>query len=442
MEQNTTPGRESGEEQRTALEEQKKAEELAYTISGRVGKALEPVFRPLGFDWKISTALIGALAAKEVFVSQLGILYAVGDADETSTPLKEHLVRNYTPLQGFCIMLFCLLSIPCMATIAIVRRETNSWKMGSGTGRMPSALRLSDDLSGLSAGIGVSDRHGGCSHSQAGTGPETDFLPHCRDLARKIGKLRAPEPFRSPVGKRFGKTQIAALHRTPRKKIEHPHCAQTFHHAERGLVELPEKASSPPEAPRVSSGQREGASAAASRDPERGGPFSISSKSISSSPPSPGGTEDLPGADLHAAAETYPRQETFPRQSPQSPAELPETPGKGFMREGLPRLQTLHHGSDQGIRRRESSGVPPVVRHRSYAAARPAFRPVSAPPAIQTRRHVPFSSGRPQTECLPRNPAWNPIPAHRAAHRDSGVRALPQIIVFLRIASALQRSGR
>ena len=132
IELNTALSKESKEEQCIALEEQKKAEELAYTISGRVGKALEPVFRPLGFDWKISTALIGALAAKEVFVSQLGILYAVGDADETSTPLKEHLVENYTPLQGFCIMLFCLLSIPCMATIAIVRRETNSWKMAMG----------------------------------------------------------------------------------------------------------------------------------------------------------------------------------------------------------------------------------------------------------------------------------------------------------------------
>ena len=132
IEQNTALSKQSKEEQCIALEEQKKAEELAYTISGRVGKALEPVFRPLGFDWKISTALIGALAAKEVFVSQLGILYAVGDADETSTPLKEHLVENYTPLQGFCIMLFCLLSIPCMATIAIVRRETNSWKMAMG----------------------------------------------------------------------------------------------------------------------------------------------------------------------------------------------------------------------------------------------------------------------------------------------------------------------
>lgn len=128
-------GRLSGEskaEQVASLTERKKAEELEYTISGRVGKALEPVFRPLGFDWKISTALIGALAAKEVFVSQLGILYAVGDADETSKPLKTHLVQNYTPLQAFCIMLFCLLSIPCMATVAIVRRETNSWKMALG----------------------------------------------------------------------------------------------------------------------------------------------------------------------------------------------------------------------------------------------------------------------------------------------------------------------
>ncbi len=132
IEQNTRLTEEAKKEQRTALEEQKKAEELAWTISGRIGKGLEPVFRPLGFDWKISTALIGALAAKEVFVSQLGILYAVGDADETSTPLKEHLLEHYTPLQAFCVMLFCLLSIPCMATIAIVRRETNSWKIALG----------------------------------------------------------------------------------------------------------------------------------------------------------------------------------------------------------------------------------------------------------------------------------------------------------------------
>lgn len=64
-----------------------------------------------------------------MFVSQLGILYAEGEADEESVPLREQLIRNYTPLQGFCIMLFCLLSIPCLATLAIMRRELNSWKL-------------------------------------------------------------------------------------------------------------------------------------------------------------------------------------------------------------------------------------------------------------------------------------------------------------------------
>lgn len=111
------------------LENEKQAEAMEYTISGRIGHALEPLFRPIGFDWKLSTASIGALAAKEVFVSQLGILYAEGEADEESVPLREQLASVYTPLQGFCIMLFCLLSIPCLATLAIIRRELNSWKM-------------------------------------------------------------------------------------------------------------------------------------------------------------------------------------------------------------------------------------------------------------------------------------------------------------------------
>ncbi len=111
-----------------ALENEKSAEAMEYTISGRVGKALEPVFKPIGFDWKLTTASIGALAAKEVFVSQLGILYAEGEADEESVPLREQLIKNYTPLQGFCIMLFCLMSIPCLATLAVIKRELNSWK--------------------------------------------------------------------------------------------------------------------------------------------------------------------------------------------------------------------------------------------------------------------------------------------------------------------------
>ena len=118
-------------EEKGKLENAKLAEAMEYTVSGRVGKFLEPIFRPIGFDWKLTTACIGALAAKEVFVSQLGILYSEGAADEKSDSLKEKIAKHYTPLQGFCIMLFCLLSIPCLATLAVVRRELNSWHMAA-----------------------------------------------------------------------------------------------------------------------------------------------------------------------------------------------------------------------------------------------------------------------------------------------------------------------
>ena len=101
---------------------------LETSLIGRVGKAIEPVLRPLGFDWKIGTALIGATAAKEVFVSQLGIVYAVGDDEEQSLTLREKLQANYTPLTGFCIMLFCLIYAPCVATLAMTRQETHSWR--------------------------------------------------------------------------------------------------------------------------------------------------------------------------------------------------------------------------------------------------------------------------------------------------------------------------
>jgi ferrous iron transport protein B len=92
-----------------------------------LGHAIEPFIAPLGFDWKIGTALIGATAAKEVFVSQLAIVYAVGSADEGAKTLREKLQENYTPLTGFCIMLFCLIATPCVATVAMTKQETNSW---------------------------------------------------------------------------------------------------------------------------------------------------------------------------------------------------------------------------------------------------------------------------------------------------------------------------
>jgi ferrous iron transport protein B len=104
------------------------AEELAHSLAGRIGHTLEPVLKPMGFDWKIGTALIGALAAKEVFVAQMGIVYSVGESNEESEALRDRLRSHYTPLIAFCIMLFCLISAPCMATIAVTRRESNSWK--------------------------------------------------------------------------------------------------------------------------------------------------------------------------------------------------------------------------------------------------------------------------------------------------------------------------
>ncbi|HAG07990.1 MAG TPA: ferrous iron transport protein B, partial [Desulfotomaculum sp.] len=103
-------------------------ESLRYSIAGRIGSFIEPFLKPIGFDWKIGTALIGAFAAKEVFVAQLGIVHSVGKVEEDSETLREKLKSTYNPLTGFCIMLFCLISTPCMATTAIVVRESGSWK--------------------------------------------------------------------------------------------------------------------------------------------------------------------------------------------------------------------------------------------------------------------------------------------------------------------------
>jgi ferrous iron transport protein B len=107
--------------------QQARQKELEHSVVGWIGHAIEPVLKPLGFDWRIGTALIGATAAKEVFVAQLGIVYAVGSGDEDSQSLREKLQANYSRLTGFCIMLFCLIATPCVATVAVTRQEAGSW---------------------------------------------------------------------------------------------------------------------------------------------------------------------------------------------------------------------------------------------------------------------------------------------------------------------------
>jgi ferrous iron transport protein B len=108
--------------------EEVQARAVAHSVAGRIGHGLEPILKPMGFDWRIGTALIGAFVAKEVFVSQMGVVFAVGEADATSVALRQQLHDNYTPLVGLCIMLFMLVSMPCMATVAATRAESGSWK--------------------------------------------------------------------------------------------------------------------------------------------------------------------------------------------------------------------------------------------------------------------------------------------------------------------------
>lgn len=103
--------------------------QLEHSIAGRIGKFIEPAIAPLGFDWKIGVATIGAFTAKEVFVSQLGVIYALGDTNQDdSESLRESLARDYSPLIGFSLMLFLLIATPCMATIAITKKESGHWK--------------------------------------------------------------------------------------------------------------------------------------------------------------------------------------------------------------------------------------------------------------------------------------------------------------------------
>jgi len=109
------------------LEAARAGEALEYSIAGRLGRALQPVMAPLGFDWRINTAFLGAFAAKEVFVAQLGIIFSLGEVDEHSTGLRDELKRAYTPLQGLSVLIFALLATPCMATFAITRRESGRW---------------------------------------------------------------------------------------------------------------------------------------------------------------------------------------------------------------------------------------------------------------------------------------------------------------------------
>jgi ferrous iron transport protein B len=106
------------------IENSQLLDKTSRSLLGRIGRSIEPIVRPMGFDWRIGTALLGSFAAKEVFVAQMGIVYSVGEGADDSATLRKKLSDNYTPLIGFCIMLYCLVSAPCVATIAATWQES------------------------------------------------------------------------------------------------------------------------------------------------------------------------------------------------------------------------------------------------------------------------------------------------------------------------------
>jgi ferrous iron transport protein B len=111
--------------------------QLESSYAGKVGKAVEPLIKPLGFDWKTGVALVAGLGAKEVVVSTMGTLYSIADSDalaeEEGTAVKGFAQKvkeqsGFTPLTAYILMLFTLIYVPCLTTIAVLKRETNSWK--------------------------------------------------------------------------------------------------------------------------------------------------------------------------------------------------------------------------------------------------------------------------------------------------------------------------
>jgi ferrous iron transport protein B len=109
------------------LRREEKQREVYYSLIGRIGRGIEPFFRPLGFTWREGVALITGFVAKEVVVSTLGVLYAGGvEEEELGSVLRER--SGLTPVSAFAFLVFVLIYTPCLATLAAVRQETRSWK--------------------------------------------------------------------------------------------------------------------------------------------------------------------------------------------------------------------------------------------------------------------------------------------------------------------------
>lgn len=118
------------------LNDQIAAFKLEHSYIGIVGKTIEPLIRPLGYDWKVGIGLVASFAAREVFVGTLATIYSVGSASEDEETIKTRMenetyedgTKVFTLASGISLLLFYAFAMQCMSTLAIVRRETKSWK--------------------------------------------------------------------------------------------------------------------------------------------------------------------------------------------------------------------------------------------------------------------------------------------------------------------------
>ena len=109
-----------------------RAQQQEQSYIGHVGRAIEPVVRPLGFDWKMSIGIVAGVGAKELVVSTLGVIYSGDDYDEGNTEeetrLQQALAQSTPPAAALAYMVFCLVYFPCIATIAAIKNESGRWR--------------------------------------------------------------------------------------------------------------------------------------------------------------------------------------------------------------------------------------------------------------------------------------------------------------------------
>jgi ferrous iron transport protein B len=122
-----------------AIDNEEAGAKLRDSFAGRLGRLIEPVIAPLGFDWKMGIGIVSSFAAREVFVSTMSLVYNVGKHEKGESSMKDLAItlQNqrrpdgspvYTPLTAISLMVFYVFALQCVSTVAVVRRETNSWK--------------------------------------------------------------------------------------------------------------------------------------------------------------------------------------------------------------------------------------------------------------------------------------------------------------------------